>query len=161
MAMGIRPMNHSSVSLESLRVVIAMAVQQMCLLGDGPLHLELARQLGIGTTTRPDATGTPLVVVAEQASDVQAIVRAKAWLPIVAIIAWRLPESALLRLFDLDTLVFIGLPNVDTFEAMVEAGPNRAAMVEERRRTARLAAVEAALSTRGRADEILTVGGAL
>lgn len=133
----------------------------MSLLGDGPLHQELARQLGLGITTRPDASGTPLVVVAEQASDVQAIVRAKAWLPIAAIIAWRLPESALLRLFDLDTLVFIGLPNPEAFHTIVADGPNRAAMVEERRRTARLAAVEAALTTRGRADETLTVGGAL
>ena len=142
-------------------MVTAVSEQAMCLLGDGPLHQELARQLGIELTSRPDASGTPLVVVAEQASDVQAIVRAKAWLPIAAIIAWRLPESALLRLFDLETPIFIGLPNPTTFAAQVAKGVDRVAMAEERRLTARLAAVEASLATRGRADEPLTVGGAL
>ena len=82
---------------------------RMNLLGDGPIHQEIARHLELGLTTRPDAAGTPLVVVAEQASDVQAILRARAWLPIAAIIAWRLPESALLRLLDLDVPVFVGL----------------------------------------------------
>jgi hypothetical protein len=142
-------------------VVSAVSEQPMSLLGDGPLHQELARQLGLAITSRPDASGTPLVVVAEQASDVQAIVRAKAWLPIAAIIAWRLPESALLRLFDLETPVFIGMPNALVFQASVANGADKAAMAEERRRTARLAAVEAALATRGRADDTLTVGGSL
>jgi hypothetical protein len=136
-------------------VVIAVSGQPMSLLGDGPLHQELARQLGLGVTSRPDASGTPLVVVAEQASDVQAIVRAKAWLPIAAIIAWRLPESALLRLFDLETPVFIGLPNPQAFHELVAKGADRASMADERRTTARLAAIEAALTTRGRADESL------
>ena len=130
------------------------------MLGDGPLHQELARQLGLGITTRPDSAGTPLVVVAEQPSDVQAILRARAWLPIAAIIAWRLPESALMRLLDLDLPVFVGLTTMEHFSATLSRPLNPEAVAEERRRTARLAAIEAAFSTRGRADEALTNVGA-
>ncbi len=133
--------------------------REMNLLGDGPLHQELARQLGLGVTTRPDAEGTPLVVVAEQPSDVQAVVRARAWLPIAAIIAWRLPEAAVGRLLDLDAPVFVGLPSAEHFHKVVSAPFDQAAAVEERRRTARLAAVEAAFATRGRADDALTSPG--
>jgi hypothetical protein len=132
---------------------------QLSLLGDGPLHQELARQLGLSITTRPDSGGAPLVVVAEQASDVQAIVRAKAWLKIAAVVTWRLPESALLRLFDLEVPVFVGLPERAYFEQVVAAGVMSESLSEERRRTARLAVVEAALSARGRADETVVVEG--
>jgi hypothetical protein len=125
------------------------------LLGDGPLHQWLASQLGLGITTRPDADPVPLVVVAEQAPDVQAIVRARAWLPIRAIIAWRLPESAVVRLLDLDVPLFVGLPNREHFRRFVLEGIDPAVLSEERRRTARLAAVEAALSGKGRADAAL------
>jgi hypothetical protein len=132
---------------------------QLSLLGDGPLHQELARQLGLSITTRPDASGSPLVVVAEQPTDVQAIVRAKAWLKIAAVITWRLPESSLLRLLDLEVPVFIGLPDPKTFAQMVEAGVSPETLAEERRRTARLAVVEAALTARGRADELAGTQG--
>jgi hypothetical protein len=125
------------------------------LLGDGPLHQWLAGQLGLSITTRPDADPSPLVVVAEQAPDVQAIVRARSWLPIRAIIAWRLPESAVIRLLDLDVPVFVGLPDLDNFRSAVLRGVDSAELAAERTRTARLAAVEAALSGRGRADDIL------
>jgi hypothetical protein len=135
--------------------------QQISMLGDGPLHQELARQLGIGVTSRPDGAGGPLVLIAEQASDVQAIVRAKAWLPIAAVIAWRLPESAVLRLLDLETLIFIGLPTPREFRSGVEKGYDPVVVTEQRRVTARLAAIETALTSRGRADENLTVQGAL
>jgi hypothetical protein len=133
----------------------------LSLLGDGPLHQELARQLGLSITTRPDSSGSALVVVAEQASDVQAIVRAKAWLTIAAVITWRLPESALLRLLDLEVPVFIGLPDPRQFRQIVEAGADVEALSAERRRTARLAVVEAALTARGRADEMAGTQGVL
>lgn len=132
----------------------------MNMLGDGPLHQELARQLGLGITTRPDSAGTPLVVVAEQPSDVQAILRARAWLPIAAIIAWRLPESALMRLLDLDLPVFVGLTPPEQFAAVLSRPLNPEAVATERRRTARLAAIEAAFTTRGRADDALNPVGA-
>ncbi len=124
------------------------------LLGDGPLHQWLATQLGLGMTTRPDADPSPLVVVAEQAPDVQAITRARSWLPIRAIIAWRLPESAVVRLLDLDVPVFVGLPEREVFRKAVMDGVNPTELSEQRNRAARLAAIEAALSTRGRADEL-------
>ncbi len=124
-------------------------------LGDGPLHQWLAAQLGLGITTRPDSDSVPLVVVAEQAADVQAIVRARSWLPIRAIIAWRLPESAVVRLLDLDVPVFVGLPDRESFHQRVADGTTPSAVAEERRRTARLAAVEASLTGRGRADDVM------
>lgn len=133
----------------------------LSLLGDGPLHQELARQLGLSITTRPDSTGTALVVVAEQASDVQAIVRAKAWLTIAAVVTWRLPESALLRLLDLEVPVFIGLPDPRVFHQTVQAEVDLEALSDERKRTARLAVVEAALTARGRADELAGSQGVL
>ncbi|MFM7537838.1 MAG: hypothetical protein ACKO91_18875 [Acidimicrobiales bacterium] len=133
-----------------------MSDARMNLLGDGPLHQWLAAQLGLSITTRPDSDAVPLVVVAEQAQDVQAIVRARSWLPVRAIITWRLPESAVVRLHDLEVPVFIGLPDLETFRARVLEGADPVRMAEERRRAARLAAVEASLTGKGRADESLS-----
>ena len=122
-------------------------------LGDGPVQQHLADVLGLGLTSRPDADdATALVVLAERAPDVQAIAQARTWAPIRAVIAWGLPESALLRLLDLDVPVLIGLPTrAELLRALVDGddGLDRSA---ERRRAGRLAAVEAALSIAGRAD---------
>lgn len=127
---------------------------QMKLLGDGPLHQRLARELGLALAQRPDPNdSTPLVVVAERAPDVQAISQARSWAPIRAVIAWKLPESALLRLLELDLPVFIGLPDSGHIARAVVDGVDAAERAAERQRTARLAAVEAALSAPGRADE--------
>ena len=122
-------------------------------LGEGPVQQQIAEVLGLGLTARPDADDpTPLVVLAERAPDVQAIAQARTWAPIRAVIAWGLPESALLRLLDLDVPVLLGLPSrAQLRRALVEGndGLDRAA---ERRRAGRLAAVEASLSMRGRSD---------
>ena len=51
------------------------------------------------------------------------------------------------------------LPNPAVFHETVAKGADRASMAYERRITARLAAIEAALATRGRADEkLISVG---
>jgi hypothetical protein len=127
---------------------------QMKLLGDGPLHQRLSHELGLALAQRPDPNDTtPLVVVAERAPDVQAISQARSWAPIRAVIAWKLPESALLRLLELDLPVFIGLPEYDDIARAVVGGVDATERAAERQRTARLAAVEAALSAPGRADE--------
>ena len=127
---------------------------QMKLLGDGPLHQRLSKELGLALAQRPDPNdSTPLVVVAERAPDVQAISQARSWAPIRAVIAWKLPESALLRLLELDLPVFIGLPEHDEIARAVLDGVDVTERAAERQRTARLAAVEAALSAPGRADE--------
>lgn len=127
---------------------------QMKLLGDGPLHQRLSKELGLVLAQRPDPNdATPLVVVAERAPDVQAISQARSWAPIRAVIAWKLPESALLRLLELDLPVFIGLPEHDEIARAVVNGVDATERAAERQRTARLAAVEAALSAPGRADE--------
>jgi hypothetical protein len=127
---------------------------QMKLLGDGPLHQRLSKELGLTLAQRPDPNdSTPLVVVAERAPDVQAISQARSWAPIRAVIAWKLPESALLRLLELDLPVFIGLPEHDEIARAVLDGVDVTERAAERQRTARLAAVEAALSAPGRADE--------
>ena len=122
-------------------------------LGDGPVQQHLADVLGLGLTARPDADdASALVVLAERAPDVQAIAQARTWAPIRAVIAWCLPESALLRLLDLDVPVLIGMPTrTQLRRALVDSddGLDRGA---ERRRAGRLAAVEAALSARGRSD---------
>jgi hypothetical protein len=126
----------------------------MKLLGDGPLHQRLSKELGLALAQRPDPNdSTPLVVVAERAPDVQAISQARSWAPIRAVIAWKLPESALLRLLELDLPVFIGLPEHDEIARAVVDGVDITERAAERQRTARLAAVEAALSAPGRADE--------
>jgi hypothetical protein len=126
----------------------------MKLLGDGPLHQRLSKELGLVLAQRPDPNDpTPLVVVAERAPDVQAISQARSWAPIRAVIAWKLPESALLRLLELDLPVFIGLPEHDDIARAVLEGVDATERAAERQRTARLAAVEAALSAPGRADE--------
>jgi hypothetical protein len=126
----------------------------MKLLGDGPLHQRLSKELGLALAQRPDPNdSTPLVVVAERAPDVQAISQARSWAPIRAVIAWKLPESALLRLLELDLPVFIGLPEHDEIARAVLDGVDVTERAAERQRTARLAAVEAALSAPGRADE--------
>jgi hypothetical protein len=127
---------------------------QIKLLGDGPLHQRLSKELGLALAQRPDPNdSTPLVVVAERAPDVQAISQARSWAPIRAVIAWKLPESALLRLLELDLPVFIGLPEHDEIARAVLEGVDPTERAAERQRTARLAAVEAALSAPGRADE--------
>ena len=127
------------------------------ILGDGPLQRRLASELGIRVLPRPLADDqTPLVVLAERAPDVHAIAQARSWAPIRVVVAWGLPESALLRLLDLDIPTLIGLPTpADLRRAIVEGhdGLDRPA---ERRRAGRLAAVEASLSNKGRADAALS-----
>jgi hypothetical protein len=127
------------------------------ILGDGPLQQRLASELGLGVTPRPDADDlTPLVVLAERAPDVQAIAQARTWAPIRTVIAWGLPESALLRLLDLDVPVLIGMPSRAQLHDALFDGDDGLDRATERRRAGRLAAVEAALSTKGRADATLS-----
>ena len=122
-------------------------------LGDGPVQQHLADVLGLGLTARPDADDTtPLVVLAERAPDVQAIAQARTWAPIRAVVAWGLPESALLRLLDLDLPVIVGLPTRAQLRRALVDGKDGLDRTAERRRAGRLAAVEAALSTKGRSD---------
>lgn len=122
-------------------------------LGEGPVQQHLAEALGLGLTARPDADDTtPLVVLAERAPDVQAIAQARTWAPIRAVVAWGLPESALLRLLDLDVPVLIGMPSRAQLQRALVEGKDGLDRAAERRRAGRLAAVEAALSTKGRSD---------
>jgi hypothetical protein len=122
-------------------------------LGEGPVQQQLAELLGLGLTARPDADDpTPLVVLAERAPDVQAIAQARTWAPIRTVVAWGLPESALLRLLDLDVPVLIGLPTRAQLRRALVDGNDGLDRAAERRRAGRLAAVEAALSTKGRSD---------
>jgi hypothetical protein len=126
---------------------------QANVLGDGPVQQHLADVLGLGLTARPDADdATPLVVLAERAPDVQAIAQARTWAPIRAVVAWGLPESALLRLLDLDLPVIVGLPTRAQLRRALVDGKDGLDRTAERRRAGRLAAVEAALSTKGRSD---------
>jgi hypothetical protein len=125
-------------------------------LGDGPVQQHLADVLGLGLTARPDADdATPLVVLAERAPDVQAIAQARTWAPIRAVIAWGLPESALLRLLDLDVPVLVGMPSRAQLQRALVDGTDGLDRTAERRRAGRLAAVEAALASKGRADTAL------
>ncbi len=130
-----------------------MGVCTANILGEGPLQRRLAADLGLGLTPRPDADDlTPLVVLAERAPDVQAIAQARTWAPIRVVIAWGLPESALLRLLDLDVPVLIGLPSRAQLRRALTDGDDGLDRTTERRRAGRLAAVEASLSMPGRAD---------
>ena len=92
------------------------------------------------------------MVLAERAPDVQAIAQARTWAPIRAVIAWSLPESALLRLLDLDLPVLIGLPTRTQLRRALVEGDDGLDRAAERRRAGRLAAVEASLSMKGRSD---------
>jgi hypothetical protein len=126
-------------------------------LGNGTLQRRIADELGLRVIARPDpGDDTPLVVLAERAPDVQAIAQARAWAPIRAVIAWALPESALLRLLDLELPTLIGLPDRDMLRRAIQQGEDGLDRAAERRRAGRLAAVEAALSTKGRADATLS-----
>jgi hypothetical protein len=126
------------------------------ILGDGPLQRRLASELGIAVLPRPVADDpTPLVVLAERAPDVHAIAQARSWAPIRVVIAWGLPESALLRLLDLDLPTLIGLPTAADLRRAVLDGHDGLDRAEERRRAGRLSAVEASLSNKGRADAAL------
>jgi len=126
-------------------------------LGDGTLQRRIADELGLRVIARPDPDDdTPLVVLAERAPDVQAIAQARSWAPIRVVIAWALPESALLRLLDLELPTLIGLPDRETLRRAVQQGEDGLDRAAERRRAGRLAAVEAALSTKGRADATLS-----
>lgn len=130
-----------------------LGLTPVSILGEGPVQRRLAAEFGLGITARPDAGDrTPLVVLAERAPDVQAIAQARTWAPIRVVIAWGLPESALLRLLDLDVPVLVGLPTRDQLRRAVIDGDDGLDRAAERRRAGRLAAVEAALSTAGRAD---------
>jgi hypothetical protein len=127
------------------------------ILGDGPLQRRLASELGIEVLPRPLADDeTPLVVLAERAPDVHAIAQARSWAPIRVVIAWGLPESALLRLLDLDLPTLIGLPTPADLQRAVLEGHDGLDRPAERRRAGRLAAVEASLSNKGRADAALS-----
>jgi hypothetical protein len=126
-----------------------------CVLGEGPLQRHLAGEFGLPLVARPVAgSETPLVVLAERASDVQAIAQVRSWAPIRVVIAWCLPESALLRLLDLDLPVLIGMPTKDRLEQAVLHGLDGLDRAAERRRVGRLAAVEAALAAPGRSDAV-------
>jgi hypothetical protein len=127
------------------------------ILGDGPLQRRLASELGIQVLPRPIADDpTPLVVLAERAPDVHAIAQARSWAPIRVVIAWGLPESALLRLLDLDIPTLIGLPTPADLRRAVVDGHDGLDRPAERRRAGRLSAVEASLSNQGRADAALS-----
>ena len=137
------------------RVADQVAPAFACVLGEGPLQRHLAAEFGLPLVARPVAgSETPLVVLAERSSDVQAIAQVRSWAPIRAVIAWCLPESALLRLLDMDLPVLIGLPTRAQLEHAVLSGLDGLDRAAERRRVGRLAAVEAALAAPGRADAV-------
>ena len=132
---------------------VAGATVLAYILGDGPLQRRLASELGIEVLARPKVDdSTPLVVLAERAPDVHAIAQARSWAPIRVVIAWGLPESAMLRLLDLDIPTLIGLPTAAELRRAVLDGDDGLDRAVERRRAGRLAAVEASLSNSGRAD---------
>ena len=136
-----------------------------CILGEGPVQRHLAAEFGLPLVARPVVgSETPLVVLAERASDVPAIAQVRSRAPIRVVIAWCLPESALLRLLDLDLPVLIGMPTKERLAQAVSSGLDGLDRAAERRRAGRLAAVEAALAAPGRADAVtaaaLAGGGA-
>ena len=120
--------------------------QQMLLLDTGEDARRIADHLGF-TTKRdlPVPGDPPVVVVVSESAEVDALaeVEDRSW--IGCVIAWRLPERALERLYELRLSVFVGLPTTEDVIMAVEYPPDETKVSEDRSLASRLATIEALL----------------
>jgi hypothetical protein len=113
-------------------------------LASSQVAVDVAKRLGLSVCDAVPAPGEqPVVVVIAAEDEVTALadVQDRAW--VWCTIAWRLPEAALRRLYDLGVPVFVGLPTleqvVQAFEYPLSADEVSAA----RSAASRLATIEA------------------
>ena len=117
-----------------------------------PLAARLAWMLGARLI--PDASaaadGEALVMVASTVADVRAVVAAESsGRPPAAVVAWHLPESALVRLLELPVPCLIGEPDAEHLRAVVSGTAEGVNAGKERAAAARYSVLESWLAQPG------------
>jgi hypothetical protein len=118
----------------------------MLVLDTGDAARWLAQQLEFSTrSTLPAPGDPPVVVVISETAEVDALaeVEDRSW--IGCVVAWRLPERALERLYELRLSVFVGLPTAEDVINAFEYPPDENRVSEDRSLASRLATIEALL----------------
>ena len=122
---------------------------QVVVVDSSPLSARIAAKVDAQLVSTPaDAdAGAAVVMVASSAADVEAVARAAAGSnPLAAVVAWHLPESALVRLLELNVPCLIGDPGVDQLQAALDRGTDGINHREERNAAARYAVLESWLN---------------
>ena len=121
-------------------------MHQMLVLDTGEPARWVAAHLGLDTFTRiPQPGDRPLVVVISEAAEVEALaeVEDRSW--IGCAVAWRLPERALKRLYELRLSVLVGRPTTAEVITAYEYPPDEAQLSADRSTASRLETIEALL----------------
>ena len=113
------------------------------------LGLDLAARLApmLGARRIADASAAAddeaLVMVASNVADVRAVAEAeRRGTPPAVVVAWHLPESALVRLLELGVPCLIGEPDAERLQAVVAGGDSGISSHAERAAAARYAVLE-------------------
>lgn len=120
--------------------------RQMLVLDTGEAARVIADHLGFSTQSQLPIPGDPpVVVVISESAEVDALgeVEDRSW--IGCVVAWRLPEAALARLYELRLSVFVGLPTSEDVVNAFEYPPDESKVSEDRSLAFRLATIEALL----------------
>jgi hypothetical protein len=118
----------------------------MLVLDTGEAARLIADHLGFSTQSELPIPGDPpVVVVISESAEVDALgeVEDRSW--IGCVVAWRLPEGALERLYELRLSVFVGLPTAEDVINAFEYPPDENKVSEDRSLASRLATIEALL----------------
>lgn len=117
-------------------------------LDSGPVAASLAASLGLSTRSRVPAVGEPpVVVVVADAPEVDELVALDDPWWIGCIVAWHLPESHLVRLYEAGLNVLVGLPTLAELLTAVDYPATAERHGEARRVAERLATLERALGS--------------
>lgn len=117
--------------------------QTVRVLDVGEPSREVAQLLSLETqSTLPKPGERPVVLVVSDPTEVDTLldVEDQSW--IGCVIAWRLPEESVERLFQLGVSVFVGLPPVEDLLRAIEYLPDRDEAASFRSYAARLSVIE-------------------
>ena len=121
----------------------------VAVVSSSPLSERIAAKVDVRLVQDPAAAdeGEAVVMVASSAAEVEAVTRAaRGPIPLAAVVAWHLPESALVRLLELNIPCLIGEPGVEQLQAALDRGTDGINHREERNASARYAVLESWLN---------------
>ena len=121
----------------------------VAVVSSSPLSERIAAKVDGRLVQDPAAAdeGEAVVMVASSAADVEAVTRAaRGPTPPAVVVAWHLPESALVRLMELNIPCLIGEPDLEQLQAALDRGTDGINHREERNAAARYAVLESWLN---------------
>lgn len=122
---------------------------QVAVVDSSPLSARLAAKIDADVVRTPAEAehGAAVVMVASSAADVEAVARVTGSpRPPAAVVAWHLPESALVRLLELNVPCLIGEPDTEQLRAVLDRGADGIDHREERNAAAGYAVLESWLN---------------